>query len=167
MPYSYSYFKEDIKNHFKSVIHTSIKILDVGPGAGTYSDLLTPIGYKLDCLEIWQPYVNEFKLTEKYGNVMIGNISLFDFNAYDYIILGDVLEHINTQDAKDLVTRILLNRKKCLIAVPYRFEQGTSNGNVYETHLQPELTHDLFMERYPGFNILYGNNDYGYYINYL
>ena len=165
MPYSYPYYKEDIKDHFINNIPKYTKILDVGPGAGIYSDLLTPVGYRLDCLEIWPPYISEFNLTEKYGNVMIGNIVLYDFNEYDYIILGDVLEHLSVNNAIDLINNINRQNKKCLVAVPYNFSQGTSNGNVYETHLQPDLTHDRVIQRY-GLKLIYGNDQYGYYINY-
>ena len=77
-----------------------------------------------------------------------------------------MLEHIKLEDAQDLVKRICAANKKCLIAVPYMYPQGAYEGNVYETHLQPDITPENFLERYPELKCLFKNNYYGYYINY-
>ena len=55
MPYSYPTYKTDVKEHFIKHIDVSNKILDVGPGAGVYSELLRELGYQMDCLEIFEP----------------------------------------------------------------------------------------------------------------
>ena len=149
-----------------SNIKITKKILDVGPGAGVYSDLLRNLGYQIDCLEIWEPYVNQFNLREKYGKVIIGDIRHFDFSGYDYIIMGDVFEHLAIEEATLLLEKINGANKQCLIAVPYNYEQGEYEGNVYETHLQPDLTPENMLQRYPSLNLIYGNHFYGYYINY-
>jgi hypothetical protein len=47
MPYSYGEFKQEVKNHISTNLHLSSKILDVGPGCGTYSHLLKEFGYVL------------------------------------------------------------------------------------------------------------------------
>ena len=164
MPYSYIDYKLDIKKHFLDNIDTSHKILDVSPGDGAYSIYLREIGYKIDCLEIWAPYVSRFSLSEKYDNVFIGDISNFDISGYDYIIMGDVLEHLSLENARKFVDR--LHHRKCLVAVPYSSEQGEYEGNIYEAHLQPDLTKENFIEKYPEFKLLIGNDLHGYYINY-
>ena len=165
MPYSSTAFKDDVKIHMLSHLPPNTKILDVGPGSGTYGKLLS--GYfQMDGLEIHEPYVDKFNLRSIYKNVMVGNIVTFDFSEYDYIILGDVLEHIPKEEAIDLVDRINNAGKKCLIAVPYLYEQDECEGNIYETHHQPDLTHELFLERYPSMHLLYKDDGYGYYINY-
>jgi predicted TPR repeat methyltransferase len=166
MPYSYSIYKTDVKEHFSKHIPSNTKILDVGPGAGTYSDLLRDLGYKIDCLEIFEPYIHQFDLNFKYENVIIGDITNFDFTLYDYIIMGDVLEHLTTEDAKIFIDKVNLTNKKCLVAVPYNYEQGEHFGNIYETHLQPDLTPINVLERYPSLKLIFGNELYGYYINY-
>ena len=51
MPYSYPEYKNEVKLHFKNTISKNYRVLDVGPGAGTYSDLLRELLGKLDCLE--------------------------------------------------------------------------------------------------------------------
>ncbi len=94
------------------------------------------------------------------------NILNFDWAFYDYIILGDILEHIVLEDAQKLISDISNNYVKCLVAVPYMFEQGEWYGNIHETHLQPDLTPDNMIIRYPELKHLIGNEFYGYYINY-
>ena len=74
MPYSLNIFKNNVEKYIQENIPTDFKILDVGPGSGTFSDLLKPHGYLLDCVEIWEPYVNQFNLKEKYQNVFIDDI---------------------------------------------------------------------------------------------
>ena len=165
MPESYKFFKPEIKQYFKHHVPASTRILDVGPGIGTYSNLLRELGYSIDCIEIWEPYVDEYKLHDKYDNVHIGNILDFDISEYDYIILGDVLEHIDAKDAQKLIKSIIDLGKQCLVAVPYEMEQGEYHGNVHETHLQPDLTHSVMKDRYPQLTELYSNNFYGYYIS--
>ena len=79
--------------------------------------------------------------------------------------MGDVLEHIPKYEAMNLVDRINSAGKKCLIAVPYLYEQGEYDGNVHEIHHQPDLTNEIFLERYPSMCLLFKDAGYGYYIN--
>ena len=164
MPNSYSYFKPEVKQYFKENIPTTKKILDVGPGEGTYSKLLRELGYKMDCIEIYEPYVETYNLREQYDNVFVGNIVGFDISDYDFIILGDVLEHISELEAQKLIDSIVYSGKKCLVSVPYLMEQNESEGNVYESHLQPDLTPDVMKSRFSKLRPLYSNTTYGYYI---
>ena len=166
MPYSYTLYKEEVKNHFFKNVHPNVKILDVGPGCGTYSHLLKERFDNMDAIEIFEPYINQFDLRNKYNNVTIGDIRTFDFSGYDYIIIGDVLEHLSVADAKELISKIQNLDILCLVAVPYNYEQGTYMDNVHETHLQPDLTPEIFSERYPMFKLLIGDDKYGYYVNY-
>ena len=163
MPYSFTYFKDEVKEWFLENIPTSKRILDVGPGIGTYSDLLRSSGYRMDAVEIYEPYIEKYNLRDKYDNVFIGSIVTFDINDYDFIILGDVLEHIPTNYAKELIRDIVAAKKECLVAIPYEMEQGEHEGNVHETHYQPDLTHEVMAERYPELSCIYRNEYYGYY----
>jgi hypothetical protein len=165
MPYSSTAFKEEIKRHILSNIPAHTKMLDVGPGAGTYGLLLGSY-FSMDGLEIYEPYVDKFKLNSIYNKIIIGNVLAFDFTGYDYIIMGDILEHLPKYEAINLIGRINSAGKKCLIAVPYLYEQGEYDGNVHEIHHQPDLTHEIFLERYPSMHLLYKDEGYGYYINY-
>ena len=166
MPNSYGYFKSEIKQWFLNNIPTSKRILDVGPGQGTYSNLLRNHGYRMDAVEIWAPYVDEFNLRTKYDNVYIGNIMQFDWHKYDVIILGDVLEHLSVDDAQSLIGQIHLSGIRCMVAIPYTMRQdGDEYGNIYETHLQPDLTPEIMLTRYPELQPIYANTKYGYYVN--
>ena len=165
MPNSYTYFKPEIKQWIIDNIPNSKRILDVGPGQGTYSDLLRDHGYRIDAVEIWAPYVDQFNLRSKYDNVYIADIREFNIEDYDFIILGDVLEHLSTEDAKRLIDKILFSEMGCLVAIPYMMPQdGAEYGNEHETHLQPDLTPQVMMDRYPSLVKLYDNQWYGYYI---
>ena len=165
MPYSYDYFKIDVCKHIIKKLPQQSKILDVGAGSGKYGSMLR-YNFYIDALEIFEPYIEQFQLKEIYNNVYNDNIIGFDILQYDYIIMGDILEHLSIKDAKELIKKITHSGKKCLVAIPYKMEQGEVNGNIYETHLQPDLTHEVFLFRYPMMKELYRNFEYGYYINY-
>ena len=163
MPYSFNHFKDHIKAWVLASVPKHKRILDVGPGIGTYSDLLKSEGYRMDAVEIFAPYINKYNLIEKYDNVFIDDICKFDFKDYDFIILGDVLEHIPKGDAIKLYNKIIKLKKECLVAVPFEMEQGEHEGNIYETHHQTDLTPEVMRERYPALTVLNEINDYGYY----
>ena len=165
MPHSFLDFKVEIRYFFQRTMPPGTKILDVGPGAGTYWNLFQHLGYKMDCIEIHEPYIKQFDLKSKYDNVYIGNIMDFDIKEYDCIVMGDILEHLTIKDAQKIIQNITSNKQKCLVAIPYEMEQGEQEGNIYETHLQPDLTRENMKERYPQLKHLIGNEKYGYYIN--
>jgi len=163
MPNSYTLFKQEIKQWFLENIPISKRLLDVGPGCGTYSTLLRSSGYRIDAVEIYEPYVEQFNLRSKYDNVYIKDILNFDIQDYDVIILGDVLEHIIPLHAQGLINKIKNYEKQCLVAVPYMMAQGEVDGNRYETHHQEDLTPKVMKERYPSLVCLYSDQYYGYY----
>lgn len=168
MPTSYPLYKDSVRNWFLNHVPLDAKILDVGAGCGTYSDLLSGYGYKMHAVEIWEPYIKQYDLNNKYSCVYKENILKMPFDlldTYDFFILGDVLEHLSVEDAQWLMNFLKIKGKRYLVAVPYIMEQGEYEGNIYETHLQPDLTPDLMKQRYPSLELLYGNNFYGYYIN--
>jgi len=164
MPHSWSGFKSRVQKWVIDNVSTTKRILDVGPGAGIYGDLLSGHGYQIDGVEIFSPYIEKFNLRDKYDNVYIGDIRKFDISDYDFIILGDVLEHLNKEDAISLIDNIKKQGKECLVSIPYEMEQGEWEGNTHETHLQDDLTPEIMSERYPSLELLCGNKDYGYYM---
>ena len=167
MPTSYNYFKKEIQQYIVAHCHPYARILDVGAGCGTYSDLLKDYDVgDIDAVEIWQPYIDQYKLNEKYTYVYnkdIRNFSEEFLSSYDFIILGDVLEHLSHEDATELLAKLDRNQKKYVVAVPYSMEQGEYEGNVHETHLQPDLTPENMSTKYPNLELLYSNQWYGYY----
>ena len=165
MPNSYTFFKSEIRQWFIDNVPPGTRILDVGPGQGTYADLLEGLGYKMDAVEVYQPYIERFYLESKYDTVYNSNIMNFSFWAlYDFVILGDILEHLDKNSAQHLLHRIKENSLECMVAVPYMMEQdGEEYGNIHETHLQPDLSIENMSERYPDLELIYGNSFYGYY----
>jgi phospholipid N-methyltransferase len=167
MPYSYGEYKLEIRDHIVDNFPNSTRILDVGPGSGSYGRLLKQHYPQLDAVEIFPHYIDQFNLQEFYRNIYIGDILDFDVTNYDYIILGDVLEHIPVDKAISLMYKFYNAGKKVLVAVPYKFIQGEEFGNIYETHHQDDLTIAIFYQRYPMFRLIYGDLKYGYFINYI
>lgn len=168
MPTSYPLYKDSVRNWFLQNVSTDTRIMDVGAGVGTYSDLLRGYGYKMDAIEIWEPYIEKYNLKDKYDKVWnwdIMNMPVSSYDDYDFFIMGDILEHLSADEAQWLLSSLRLKGKKFLVAVPYEMEQGEHEGNKYETHLQPDLTPDIMKKRYPDLELLYGNEYYGYYIN--
>lgn len=128
------------------------RVLDVGAGGGTYSDLLRGYVEQIDAVEIWRPYIDEFKITDKYSNVYeidARDMSSADFNGYDLIIFGDVMEHMSEQDSLTVWRESGRMAAWGLISVPIiHYPQGAEFGNPYEVHVQehlhPERVRELF-----------------------
>lgn len=167
MPYSYGEFKTEVRNHIVDNFPRETKILDVGAGSGTYGNLLKEHYNIIDAVEIFPNYIDMFNLKDIYNKIHIGDIMNIETDEYDYIIMGDILEHLRFMDAIILLEDLTKKGKKVLVAVPYQYEQGEEFGNIYETHHQPDLTVAVMYQRYPMLRLLYGDNKYGYYINYI
>lgn len=169
MPYSYHFGKPDVVEYITKNYSQSQNILDVGPGVGTYSDLLKPYGYHMDALEIYDGYVLAYDLKNKYKEVYVDSIVNFDSSPYDLVILGDVLEHLTIEDAHSVLEKC----KNVIVAVPYNcpqskvdfWDKGYHLVNPYEEHLQADLTPKIMLNRYPTLDLLWSNHLYGYYIN--
>ena len=105
MPHSYSFGKPEAVEYIRQNVPVTMKIMDVGPGVGTYSDLLTPYGYHMDCVEIYMGYIQAYDLHKKYRLVFCSDVMDFNLSKYDFVILGDVLEHLEIEKAQELVDR--------------------------------------------------------------
>ena len=68
------------------------RILDVGFGAGTYGKLLKTFYYEnIDGIDTWPEEIESMGLNYIYDNIFIENVLDFEFDHYDLIIMGDVL----------------------------------------------------------------------------
>lgn len=168
MPHSYHYGKHEAVEFIKKHTTPNSKILDVGPGVGTYADYLKP-DYHIDGLEIYDGYITAYELDKKYKNIYLGNIVEFDVSEYDFVIIGDVLEHLTVDEANIVLQKC----KNVLVAVPYMCPQGGVDFmhnehhlvNPYEAHKQPDLTPLVMLTRYPSLGLVWSNHLYGYYSN--
>lgn len=176
MPDSYRHFDAEIAQWVRAHFAPHNQILDVGAGSGKFAELLGDHFPNLDAVEIWKPYVRKYRLEERYRNVFVGDATwtkrlLFgphlkgsgvpDRN-YELVIFGDVLEHWHATDVRR-VLKAWRRDTSILVAIPFLYEQGPVDSNPHEKHLQPDLTHDVFMERYPGFSCLVRDAHYGVY----
>lgn len=139
------------------------QILDVGAGWGKYK-LLLPDYAQMDACEIWVPYIHQNNLESLYREVFPIDICNLGFNFYDVIIMGDVFEHIERQQAKDLLKTMRDKSTEVYIIVPYEYEQGEEDGNPYEEHKQADLTPELMKIEYPELDLLTDNGNKGIYI---
>ena len=161
---SYPKFKQEVKEYLINLLPQGAYVLDVGGGDGTYGKLLYDY-FKIDTIEIFQGAVEHLKSTGYYENVWQGDIrTTAIYKHFDLIILGDVIEHMTVEDAKEVIKRCEVVSEYVLIAVPYMYQQGALYGNEHEVHLQPDLTPAIFDERYRGYTRLFGDANYGYYI---
>jgi len=164
MPYSYEKYKELTAQQIAIYLEriNARRIIDVGAGCGTYAALLRPMfGGFIDAIEIHKPYIKKFGLKALYDNIFLTDARTFDYREYDYVIMGDILEHLTETDARKLLDKI--RDIPAMVAVPYEMPQGEYEGNKYEIHLQADLTPDIFRARYPEFELGIGDAQYGYY----
>lgn len=164
MPASTSVFKPETYNFIRSKFTADDSFLDVGAGDGIYGGNLKGDFPKFDALEVFEPYIKEYHLEEKYRKVINKNILEFTPGWYDCIILGDVLEHIEESEAIKLISDLYVKCEEMIICIPFNSPQGEHLGNKYEIHLQPTLTNESFLEKYKGFRPFALRDDYGIYI---
>lgn len=121
-----------------------LHIWDIGAGDGTYFHLMWD---SLDdpywvAVEVWQPYIEEFKLKSEYDMVLNTDIRDYPFvgvsdSQFDLIIFGDVLEHMPEDDARRLILKAKEHFRYILVSIPIiHAPQGEVNGNPYEVHVK-------------------------------
>ncbi len=174
MPWSTHLYKEECFDHIKRVSGGSndFKILDVGAGSGAWGKGLLELN--VEALEVHEPFIHEYNIPAFYRYVYLGDIRYFNFDKYDYLILGDILEHLTKEDGVALINKINEKEKKCFVGVPYLLEQGEKGfdgeGKEYDAksqkHEQPDLTPEIMKERYPSLKVFFSWEWYGYYKNY-
>ena len=163
MARSFEYYKKDVRNYLIDNFDKDIRILDVGCGEGTYYDLLHQYFNNIDGVEIYRPNIENYDLESKYSAVYNVDIKDFKYEYYDVIIFGDVIEHLEVNEAQKVLKYAYNRCKEMIVAVPYCYKQGIEEDNVYEIHKQDDLTKENMLERYPELELLYGNDVYGYY----
>lgn len=123
------------------IVNTTGRIvLDVGCGEGKWGKLLksrSPI--RVDGVEVWQPYIDKYKLARFYDNLFNIDIKEFDFTGKDYttVILGDVFEHLTKEEALDLLSTLKTHMQTIYLTLPITIciQDGEAIGNPYESHL--------------------------------
>ena len=168
MPYSHPGNHQAVVNLIRANFPVqTTSIIDIGCGCGTYKDLLPE--YTMDGIEVYEKYINDFKLRDRYREIFNTDVTKYEFNGktHNLAIMGDVLEHLGIDDAKKVLKNIETAEMSIVVQVPYMYEQGIYDGNEHEIHLQPDLTHAVFLNRYAefGFSFLVEDSVCGaYYI---
>lgn len=155
--------KDIVKSYIESHWPDWKTILDVGACDGKWRDIIDR-KFEMDAVEIWEPNVRNHDLKSKYRQVINDDVRYFAFDWYDVVIYGDVIEHMTVESAQKELEYARNHSHEVIVAVPYRYKQGPIYGNPYEEHIQDDLTHELFMQRYPGFKVLYQTSNYCYYV---
>lgn len=151
MSYSLKSGKAETLAWFQSNQSTIKTVVDIGPGSGTYVKLIredaqccvdaTWIG-----VEIWKPYIEEFKLESRYDQVLNQDVRTVDWAALnpDVVIAGDVLEHMTKEDAVALVDRILQVSDMLIVSIPIRHMPQDEHAypNPHEAHVKDDWSHD-------------------------
>ena len=133
------------------------KILDVGFGGGVYGKILKAFYYEhIDGVDVWPENINEMGLNFIYDNIFIENVLDFEFERYDLIIMGDVLEHMSLEDSKNLLNKFTHGKAaKLFIQVPYMYENHHEwQGNPYEVHIQDEINEEYMEREFPFLELL-------------
>lgn len=131
-------------------------LLDIGAGCGTYAQwwrYRAPRPYLIG-VEIWRPYLREFRLDELYDHVIVRDIRempLPEWPRTDVVILGDVLEHMTAPDAIRVWNLACASARKAVyLSIPIvHSPQGAVHDNPYEEHVDDHWTHERVMDSFP------------------
>lgn len=159
---SYDYGKIEVVNWVYQSFAPGCICLDVGACDGKWYDLLGAY-LTMDAVEIFTPNIMQHALEAKYRHVYAGDIADYQYSWYDLIIFGDVIEHMEVSKAQQVLKHASGKCRDMIVGVPYLYPQDAIYGNPYERHIQPDLTPEIFAERYPDLELLWGNARYGYY----
>lgn len=160
MPYSSDSGKAVIERFIRRKLRWACKkgpaargVLDLGVGAGAYSTKYKKlIGGEWVGVEIWEPYVEQFKLREKYDHLMLDDVEyalakLTDKgDRFDFVFIGDILEHMDREKALrvcGLAYKLLEPSGLMFCSVPIgEYPQGEYLGNPHEAHVDTWKTKD-------------------------
>lgn len=138
MPFSMKQGKNLIIDWLKKHKNDFSNVVDFGCGAGWYGTTIRSINPSahLTGIEIWQPYLEKYKLAGIYDQVIIDDARTLPFESIDLAIFGDVLEHMEKDEAKALFERIKAISKYIIVSIPaVEMPQGPVFGNKFESHL--------------------------------
>jgi SAM-dependent methyltransferase len=147
VPFSSQAGKDWIKAKVEAHRGEIAEVLDVGAGSGTYAKLLRnsvlPDSH-FTAIEVWEPYVEKFRLGDLYDAVLVGNALAVEVpdSVFDLAIFGDVLEHVTEADAIWMVERF--EWRYAVLSLPVtEYPQGEYMGNPHEAHVATWSAQDV------------------------
>lgn len=142
MPVSFDSGKSYIRNIVGRVKHE--RMLDIGCGCGTYAKMFPEARWT--GIEIWEPYIDEYSLKEFYDEIILADarsVRIASLGRFDVAILGDILEHMEKNEAQDLLERIKAIADTVILSIPIGYHpQDECNDNPYEKHITDNWTDD-------------------------
>lgn len=153
---SYDVGKPEVCAWIRKKFKPCVEILDVGACDGKWRSLL-PEYENMDAVEAWEP--NCINIAPLYRTVFHKDIAEFEYGHYDLIIFGDVIEHMDVETAQRVLKYAAERCTDMIVAVPFLYPQGAIYGNPWEIHKQPDLTPEIFAERYPDFEVLHDTGE--------
>jgi len=148
-------------NFFKH--NNNLRVLDIGAGMGKWSKLVRHYAQSIHAVEAHLPYIERFKLHTLYDKVYNEDIRKFICEEnYDVAILGDVLEHLEYDEALEVIDALKDKIPRLLLTIPITIciQDGSAYGNDFETHRYQWS--DKEIQEVLGFKLLnVGANDNG------
>jgi len=152
---------EMIRRRPKSLLDLGLGFGMLGAVARQWIDLgVMPWKTFLAGVEVWGDYRNP--IWDLYDIVYVRSIQVHlkhEQATYDMVLLGDVIEHLQDDDAIEMLEGIdrLINPGGCLLVITpaTEMEQGAAHGNPFEAHRSVWTSDKL--EHY-GFEILLDAN---------
>ena len=144
------------------------KVLDLGVGAGAYSDryagsFLKRGKFHWTGVEIWTPYIQKFGLMNKYDAIAIADAISFlqtSQEQYDICFAGDLLEHMTKEQAMKLVELALQRCSTLIVCIPIvHYPQGEFEGNPYEAHVKDDWSVEEFLSTFGDRVVSYGREN--------
>jgi hypothetical protein len=167
VPYSSESGKGFIEELFTQLKPYSV--LDVGAGSGTYArrlqHLCTPSAWWA-AVEIWEPYVEKYGLRELYHTVEVADARTWQpERKYNVCILGDVLEHMEKEEAIAVFERMRKHADHVVISIPLgHYPQDEYEGNPYERHVTDNWSHEDVVDAFGEPNAYQIENEIGVYV---
>lgn len=140
-------------------------VLDIGLGFGTWGFLcrthldvfpgrVQPEAWqtRIDGVELFEPYIQAHQRA-LYDNIRIADVrqAVQDIDSYDLIIAGDVIEHLDKEDACEVLDALYAKAKRALLVnIPIGdtgWEHGENHGNPGELHRSAWFPEDF--QAYP------------------
>lgn len=163
MPFSSESGKAYVRNIVGRVKHD--RMLDIGCGSGTYAKMFPEARWT--GVEVWEPYIDEFNLNDHYEEIILADarsVRLATLGRFDVAILGDVLEHMEKQDAQDLLERVKAIADTVIVSIPIgHYPQDDYNGNPHERHITDNWTDADFKATFGEPTVGYIENEIGVY----
>lgn len=127
---------------------THHRVIDIGAGSGTYSSRyantwLPRSEFTWIGVEIWEPYVEKFKLNDKYDEIVVVDALeyLTSAPAADICFLGDVIEHMTREHAAAVINTALTTCRVVIVSLPIgHYPQDEYEGNPHERHVTDNWT---------------------------